>query len=175
MRRIVCGTRMVRLVSSVTPRKAGAAIGGVDACACRPPTPINAAPVARAKRFSSHARRTPCTILLQARSEVGPQQKTPCELPWGETKSRLLSRKARPAAAEEGSLADGLRRSQWRDRGRFARPSPHPMPAKIERRVNAAAARESIEASTQLGLKFLATESQKQRRRSKNDETHSSK
>src|SRR6266705_2987243 len=59
-----------------------------------------------------------------------PDNKKPHENPWGHA-PRSLSRRTYPPAAREGSLAYGFcSRSQWRDRGRFARPSPLPGPAK---------------------------------------------
>ena len=61
-----------------------------------------------------------------------PKTKRPHETRWG-SRQRPFSRRARPSAAREGSLAYGFfSRSQWRDRGRFARPSPLPLPANLQ-------------------------------------------
>jgi len=57
------------------------------------------------------------------------QQKSPARY-LGAFWLRFFSRKALASAAREGSLAFGsFSRLQWRDRGRFSRPSPLPLPA----------------------------------------------
>ena len=57
------------------------------------------------------------------------QQKSPARH-LGASWRRFFSRKALASAAREGSLAYGsFSRIQWRDRGRFSRPSPLPLPA----------------------------------------------
>src|SRR6202040_1515100 len=49
------------------------------------------------------------------------------------TRSALSREERAVSAASEGSLAYGFfSRLQWRDRGRFSRPSPLPMPANCE-------------------------------------------
>src|SRR6266849_1922128 len=62
-----------------------------------------------------------------------PKKKNPHEIPWGNMR-HAFSRSMHVTPAREGSLADGaLGRSQWRDRGRFSRPSPLPVPANYAR------------------------------------------
>jgi hypothetical protein len=61
--------------------------------------------------------------------KILPQKKMPREKP-GHVASALSREERAASAASEGSLAYGFfSRLQWRDRGRFSRPSPLPMPA----------------------------------------------
>lgn len=103
---------------------------GAQAWACKGDAEQRSRNQTRTKKSSSEIFEFRHKSPIQAASCL--KMKKPRETPWG-FEPRLFSRKAAASAAREGSLAYGkFCRLQWRDRGRFSRPFPLPLPAKLE-------------------------------------------
>src|SRR5215469_1163616 len=126
MRRTDCGTRTLRPTSSTTSRKAGASVEGVVALCAREGAAAHKKKARAAQTAEWKCGRSNFSICPFESARIFIETKKPHETPGG-LRLRPFSRRARPSAAREGGLADGCAsRSQWRDRGRFTRPSPLP-------------------------------------------------
>src|SRR5215472_7631233 len=119
--------RTLRPVSSTTSRTRGGSVEEwIALCACEGA----AAHDKTARKAKATGRRRGVSNFFKIpprfRRETPPQRKKPHETPGG-FRLRPFSRRAQASAPREGGLAYGCSsRSQWRDRGRFARPSPLP-------------------------------------------------
>jgi len=128
---------MVRPNSSVTSRKAGevegAAVAGDcgGACAWETAPLADSSAAAQAEHLNIVRTEGNGTTLLESRESSTSKKKAPCEWRWGV--NRAFSREKRTCfrGMERWPGLRLLSRLQWRDRGRFARPSPLPLPANL--------------------------------------------
>src|SRR6266704_1475948 len=130
--------RTLRPVSSTTSRKTGDS-GEECVALCAWESAAGHKKATKAARAAGRSRGGSVVFKNppRFRREILRETKKPHETPGG-FRPRPFSRRARASAPREGGLAYGCSsRLQWRDRGRFARPSPLPR-LQIENLVYAA-------------------------------------